>query len=828
MKRATIRQPIVALFASLALLGGVQAADASSSPPAPSPDAARPAVMQQSGNDVAHAPVQGTQAKLAPAGAAQTQATSTLQREVFGFALASSLSDPTVGYPSWDFSLLSTVAFFGLHINDDGTIASDSGLTVWNSSDLTNLLSAARAHGTKVVLTIIEQDFAAGTPHMCAALANRATVVSQTAAQVSAKGVDGVNIDFEGLNGTCPNGQSARSMMTDLANQLRTALPAGSYLSVDTYASAASDPLGFFDISGLNAYVDSFFVMAYDLEYSNYNRPPLNCASFCLGPTGPLSAYYYNDTTTAGQYTAAVPASKVILGVPYYGRKSCVSAVTPNATPTGTVTADTYLNASTEASSSEVQPGSYATHRDANDPSGQERWDTWYNTTLGCTRELYWDDTVSLGLKYDLVKNDALRGVGIWNLNYGGGAAELWAALAGHFQRCTSVTDPAAPASPQLSGTAVTFTASASGCARPLYEFWTLAPGSSTWQIAQPYSTTATFNWSTAGLPAGSYLHSVWVRDANSTTSYDAYAPGATYTLTSQPCTSVTFSAAPASPQVAGTAVTITGTASGCPNPRYEFWLLAPGGSWHVVQAYSPSATFTWNTVPPAGNYFYSLWVRDASSTSSYDAYAPGAAYALTSAACTSVTATAAPSSPQAAGTVITVTGSAAGCPNPRYEFWVLAPGGSWHIAQAYSAGASFNWITAPPAGSYQYSVWVRDASSTAAYDAFAPGTAYTLTTTPCTSVTASAAPASPQAAGTAVTFTGSASGCTNPRYEFWILAPGSNTWQLAQAYSGAATFSWTTTGLPGGIYHYSVWVRDASSGAVYDSYLPGTAYTLT
>ncbi len=36
------------------------------------------------------------------------------QREVFGFALASSLSDPTVGYPTWDFSLLSTVAFFGL------------------------------------------------------------------------------------------------------------------------------------------------------------------------------------------------------------------------------------------------------------------------------------------------------------------------------------------------------------------------------------------------------------------------------------------------------------------------------------------------------------------------------------------------------------------------------------------------------------------------------------------------------------------------------------------------------------------------------------------
>ena len=109
--------------------------------------------------------------------------------------------------------------------------------------------------------------------------------ISQTVAQVAAKGVDGVNIDFEGLSRTCPNMQSARTMMTDLANQLRTALPAGSYLSVDTYASSAADPIGFFDVGGLNAYVDAFFVMAYDLEYSNYSRPPTSCTTFCQTPS---------------------------------------------------------------------------------------------------------------------------------------------------------------------------------------------------------------------------------------------------------------------------------------------------------------------------------------------------------------------------------------------------------------------------------------------------------------------------------------------------------------------------------------------------------------
>jgi spore germination protein YaaH len=761
---------------------------------------------------------------MTPLHAAPIQAASSPHREIFGFALASSLSDPTVGYPSWNFSLLSTVAFFGLHINDDGTIASDSGLTVWNSSALTNLVTAAHASGAKVVVTVVEQDFT-GMTHMCAALTNRATTVSQTVAQVSAKGVDGVNIDFEGVNGTCPNGQSTRSMLTDLANQFRTALPAGSYLSVDTYASSAADPAGFFDIAGLNAYVDSFFVMAYDLEYSNYSRPPTSCTSFCLGPTAPLGGYYYNDTSTAGQYVSVVTASKVILGVPYYGRKACVASATPNAVPTATVEADTYLSASTESSSSEVQAGSYVTHRDANDPSGQERWDTWFNTTLNCERELYWDDTVSLGLKYDLVNNDGLRGVGIWNLNYGGGAAELWGALAGHFERCTSVTVTAAPASPAQAGTAVTLSGTASGCPDPVYEFWTQAPGGA-WTVAQPYSASATFNWNTVGLPAGTYRYSVWARDADSALGYDAFFPGTSYTLSPAPCTAVSASAAPSSPQDAGTTVTITAGATGCPNARYEFWTKAPGGSWTIAQPYSSSTTFTWHTTPPAGTYSFSVWARDASSAATYDAYFPGTAYTLTTTPCTSVTASASPASPQAAGTTVTITASASGCSNPHYEFWIQGTGGGWTIAQPYSSAATFTWNTTPPAGTYHYSVWLRDASSGASYDTYFPGTAFTLTTTPCTSVTASATPASPQTAGTAVTITASASGCANPRYEFWIQAPGGS-WTIMQPYSSAASFSWNTSGLDAGSYKYSVWARDASSGASYDAYFPGTAYTL-
>src|SRR5207249_9387335 len=156
----------------------------------------------------------------------------------------------------------------------------------------------------------------------------------------------------------------------------------------------------------------------------------------------------------------------------------------PNAYPTSSVTADSYLDASNEASDPAVQAGSYASHRDANS-SGTERWDTWYNTALHCTRELYWDDATSLGKKYDLVNAQNLRGVGIWNLNYGGGAPELWAALARHFATCSSVSISASPASPVAAGASVTAAAQAVRCPSPVYASCIRAPGSSTRPRAQ-------------------------------------------------------------------------------------------------------------------------------------------------------------------------------------------------------------------------------------------------------------------------------------------------------------------------------------------------------
>src|SRR2546430_12034122 len=96
---------------------------------------------------------------------------------------------------------------------------------------------------------------------------------------------------------------------------------------------------GFFDIGTLDDYVDSFFVMAYDMEYYNWDSAPLNCAKFCLSPTAPLTTYLFNDQRVPAEYSAVVSPSKVLMGVPYSGRKGCVAGATPcNARPNALVT----------------------------------------------------------------------------------------------------------------------------------------------------------------------------------------------------------------------------------------------------------------------------------------------------------------------------------------------------------------------------------------------------------------------------------------------------------------------------------------------------------
>jgi hypothetical protein len=84
-----------------------------------------------------------------------------------------------------------------------------------------------------------------------------------------------------------------------------------------------------------------------------------------------------------------------------------------------------------------------------------------------------------------------------------------------------SFTPLAPPSGPP--GTPVSFTGSVGGGAAE-YRFWMRPASAATWSIARDYTTTATWNWDTAGLAAGVYYIQVDARSVGSTSWSEASA----------------------------------------------------------------------------------------------------------------------------------------------------------------------------------------------------------------------------------------------------------------------------------------------------------------
>ena len=368
-----------------------------------------------------------------------------LRREVFGFVNAGNLGNASVGYQSWDLSLLSTVAYFGLHVNSGNgfIVPTDTAWNVYHSTTMSNFVAAAHASGVRVIVSLNLHDFStSSTNQVCTGLiaANYRNTITESIQLMKDAGIDGINVNYEATIVNCaasgdPNDPvTSRDRLTNFVRDLRAAMPAGSYLAIDTFSGSAEDNLEFFNVTGLAPYVDAMFVMAYDMDYANSTEAPILCSQYCMNPMSPLNTYRFNVTKSVAQYTALVPASKVILGQPYYGRSACVPrSDVALQYPTRNLGTPTYLSASTIPSQHGVS--NFVTHRDGGD--GVSEWDTWNDSDFGCIIEQYYDDVVSLGAKYDVVNANNLAGVGFFTLDYGGGAPELWHLIDNKFATTT-------------------------------------------------------------------------------------------------------------------------------------------------------------------------------------------------------------------------------------------------------------------------------------------------------------------------------------------------------------------------------------------------------
>ncbi len=351
-----------------------------------------------------------------------------LRREVFGFLPYWEVSDSTTVL---DWRTLSTVAYFSVGCTSSGGLDktdSDGSLSTgwggWTSSKMTSIINAAHQNQARVVLTIScfawSSSGASRQASLLGSSTARSTLAKAAAAAVRDRGADGINLDFEPI--VSGYSEEFTALVRSVRSELNKVAP-GYQLTFDTMGSIGNQPI--VDATAPGG-ADAVFIMGYDYRTDG---------SSTAGSHSPLTGPRYDLTDTVKAYTAKISPSKVILGIPYYGRAWSTSSDRVNATTLspskyGSPAAPTYgqvadLVASYGRRWDSVEQAPWTAYRKETCTS-----------TYGCVtswRELYYDDAASLRLRYDLINRSSLRGAGIWALGYDGTRPELRQALADKF-----------------------------------------------------------------------------------------------------------------------------------------------------------------------------------------------------------------------------------------------------------------------------------------------------------------------------------------------------------------------------------------------------------
>jgi spore germination protein YaaH/flagellar hook assembly protein FlgD len=415
-----------------------------------------------------------------------------LRREIFGFLPYWQVNASTLRL---DYTKISTIAYFGVGADAAGNLIkknADGTTTVgwsgWTSSKLTSIISSAHTNHTRVVLTV--QSFGWNTSGLARQKAllgtstNRLNLARQIAAAVRDRGADGVNLDFE------PLASGYDTQFTALVRTIRAELNrihSGYQLTFDTTGSIGNYPI---ENATAPGGADAIFIMGYDYRGSS---------SSPVGSVAPLDRTGYDIRDTVAAYAARVPASKLILGVPYYGRAWSTATDLLNASNTS--------NAKYGASTAVI----YSTAADylaqygrRFDPVENVAWTAYQRenctTTYGCVtswRQLYVDDSTALQAKYDVVNAYELRGAGIWALGYDGTRPELWAAIAAKF-----ITADTTPPAITTTATPAIFSPNGDGAAETSRLAWSSSePISGTARIY--HGTTLIRSWTIAKVGRG-------------------------------------------------------------------------------------------------------------------------------------------------------------------------------------------------------------------------------------------------------------------------------------------------------------------------------------
>ncbi|MEO8208077.1 MAG: cell wall-binding repeat-containing protein [Chloroflexota bacterium] len=333
-----------------------------------------------------------------------------LSADVYGFLPYWEIDSGTDDYLRYD--LLTDIALFSVGFTSTGAIStSGGGYAAVMGSTAATIVDHAHAAGVRVDLTVTSFGYAKNAAFFADATA-MSTAVTAISGLVASRGLDGVDLDVELLYNANFAAYGA------FVGQLRAALTASNPdARVSVATNGALSGAGMAMLAVANG-ADRVFLMGY--SYRSAGSSPAGSIAPIVRAGEGLSL-----TTSLDQYAlTGVPANRILLGLPYFGRSWITTSGDLHATTTGS--AGTFIPGDSLPT---IRAGTVIQEEQLE----ASKWFAINDPATGIWTETYFDDTTTLRTKYNLATSRGLAGVGIWTLGYDRGIEPFWGAITGAF-----------------------------------------------------------------------------------------------------------------------------------------------------------------------------------------------------------------------------------------------------------------------------------------------------------------------------------------------------------------------------------------------------------
>lgn len=352
------------------------------------------------------------------------------ERIVYGFLPYWNIKDLTIEKE------LTHLSYFGLNIAANGEIMTkdedgnlDPGYRVLNEESFLELASLMQAQKGQVELVLKQFN----SDDISAFLSNEKAHLKffeDLDSLILAYPISGINIDIE-YSGE--NSQALREAFVTFIHKLDWYLDTkykNIQLSVDVYASAASNQQSLWDIRAIGQYVDYIIVMAYDFHQRSSEQ---------AGPVAPLFSEDSKWNKDINQHLKIfldqVPRDKILLGIPFYGYGWRTDSNQPKAnTYKDTGFTVSYKKAKELLGLANGQTSDESTWIGAKqikksfDENALSPYITYEQD--GELYTIYYEDPESIAYKLEYARQLNLAGIAIWALGYEDNNRELWQAIA--------------------------------------------------------------------------------------------------------------------------------------------------------------------------------------------------------------------------------------------------------------------------------------------------------------------------------------------------------------------------------------------------------------